>query len=125
MKRLAMLCAAIVVGTVAAYAAGPAKTMDTSAGTVLTDQNGMTLYTFDKDEAGVSNCYGKCAANWPPLMAPADANAEGDWSIVERKDGSTMWAYYGMPLYTFVGDEKPGDVTGDGKFGVWHVAKPE
>ena len=37
-----------------------------------------------------------------------------------------MWAYDGHPLYTFVEDKaKPGDITGDGKGGVWHVAKGE
>ncbi|MCB1351011.1 MAG: hypothetical protein KDK11_21085, partial [Maritimibacter sp.] len=30
----------------------------------------------------------------------------------------------GMPLYTWVNDTAPGDVTGDGVNGVWHLAKP-
>ena len=36
-----------------------------------------------------------------------------------------MWAYDGHPLYTFVEDKAPGDVKGEGKGGVWHVAKEE
>jgi predicted lipoprotein with Yx(FWY)xxD motif len=36
-----------------------------------------------------------------------------------------QWAAKGMPLYSYVGDRKPGDVTGDKKNGVWHVAHPE
>ena len=41
------------------------------------------------------------------------------------KDGkpAKMWAYNGWPLYTFIKDAKPGDVTGDGVGGVWHVVK--
>ena len=39
---------------------------------------------------------------------------EGEWTIVERTDGTKMWAYEGKPLYTFIKDKKPGDVTGDG-----------
>ena len=73
----------------------------------------------------MSNCYDKCAVAWPPFMAAADAKAEGEWTLVERKDGSKMWAYEGKPLYTFVDDKKAGDVTGDGKGGVWHVAKSD
>ncbi len=46
---------------------------------VLTNSAGMTLYTFDKDSDGKSACNGPCAANWPPLMAAADAKAGGDW----------------------------------------------
>ena len=34
-----------------------------------------------------------------------------------------MWAYDGHPLYTFIEDKAPGDMTGEGKGGVWHVAK--
>ena len=92
---------------------------------MLVDHNGMTLYTYDKDSDGKSACNGQCAQNWPPLMAEAGAKAEGEWSVVKRDDGSMQWAYDKKPLYTFVMDKKAGDVTGDGKMGVWHVAKPE
>ena len=92
---------------------------------MLVDAKGMTLYTYDKDAAGVSNCTGQCAQNWPPLKAEAGAKAEGEWSLVKRDDGSLQWAYDGKPLYTFINDKQPGEVTGDGKMGVWHVAKPE
>jgi len=102
----------------------PAKATDTAKGKALADGKGMTLYTFDKDEAGKSNCNGGCAANWPPLMAPAGAKPSGNWSVVTRDDKSTAWAYKGKPLYTFAKDGKPGDVTGDGVGGVWHLATP-
>ena len=92
---------------------------------MLVDQNGMTLYTYDKDSDGKSACNGQCAQNWPPLMAEAGAKAEGEWSVITRDDGSMQWAYDSKPVYTFVMDKKAGDVTGDGKMGVWHVAKPE
>ena len=85
----------------------------------------MTLYTFDKDEPNKSNCNGDCAKNWPPLMAAANARPEGEWTIVERTDGTRMWAYDGKPLCLWMKDKKPGDVTGDAVGGVWHVAKPD
>jgi predicted lipoprotein with Yx(FWY)xxD motif len=88
---------------------------------VLADAKGMTLYTFAKDTAGTSNCNDGCAKNWPPLMAAADAKPMGDWTIVKRADGSSQWAYKGMPLYTWVKDMKPGDATGDG-VGAWAAA---
>jgi predicted lipoprotein with Yx(FWY)xxD motif len=125
MKTIALGIAALLIGTAAAYAAGPAKTMESSAGKIYTDAKGMTLYTFDKDAAGKSNCDGDCAAKWPPFMAAKKAKASGDWSIVKRSDGSMMWAYEGKPLYTYVDDKKAGDVTGDGKGGVWHAAKAD
>jgi predicted lipoprotein with Yx(FWY)xxD motif len=119
MKRIGLGLAALAMSAGAAVAAEPAKI----AGGMWTDAKGMTLYIFDKDEAGKSNCYDKCATNWPPLKAGADAKADGDWTVVERTDGTKMWAYKGHPLYSFIGDKKAGDVAGDGKAGVWHVAK--
>jgi len=104
------------------YASGAIKSMKTDKGEVLTDSKGMTLYTYDKDEKGVSNCYDKCATNWPPLEAAAGASPDGDYTLVKRKDGSMQWAYDGMPLYLWKNDKKPGDMTGDGVGGVWHVA---
>ncbi|EKF40982.1 COG4315 family predicted lipoprotein [Nitratireductor indicus] len=107
------------------YAGGAIKTMESSGSEVLTDAKGMTLYIFDKDSAGMSNCYEQCAANWPPLMAGANAMADGDFSLVERKDGAKQWAHKGMPLYLWKNDMKPGDMSGDGVNGVWHTAKAD
>ena len=104
------------------YVGGAVKSTDIGGKMVLTGANGMTLYTFDKDTAGVTNCYDKCATNWPPLMADAAAAAEGDFTIVDRTDGTKMWAYKGAPLYYWKDDKAAGDVTGDGVGGVWHTA---
>jgi predicted lipoprotein with Yx(FWY)xxD motif len=126
--RLALLLGAAVFGTLATaafaedYVGGAIKTSDIGGKEVLTDTNGMTLYTYDQDTAGVTNCYEQCAVNWPPLMAAADAAADGDFTLVDRTDGTKMWAYKGMPLYLWIKDTKAGDTTGDGVGGVWHTA---
>ncbi|HET6619606.1 MAG TPA: hypothetical protein VFG64_06675 [Dongiaceae bacterium] len=100
---------------------GPFKEMKTAAGTVLTDPKGMTLYTYDKDEPGKSNCVDQCAVNWPPAMAAASDKPVGDLTIITRPDGTLQWADEGKPLYTFIKDQKPGDVTGDKMKDVWHA----
>ena len=41
--------------------------------------------------------------------------AEGEWTIVERTDGTKQWAYEGKPLYLYIEDKAAGDVTGEGK----------
>ena len=123
--RPAILAAALIAASAAlAQTAAPAKVADTSKGKALVDAKGMTLYTFDRDAAGKSACNGQCAQNWPPLMAAASASASGDWSVVTRDDGSKQWAYKGKPLYLWVKDTKPGEVTGDGVNNVWHIAAP-
>jgi predicted lipoprotein with Yx(FWY)xxD motif len=111
---LRMLAAGgLVLAGLVPAAAQPAMTGESSLGPILTDHNGMTLYTFDKDEGGMSACTGQCAENWPPLVAAADAQPEGDYTIITRDDGTKQWAYKGKPLYLWVKDTKAGDVTGD------------
>ncbi|WP_316978395.1 COG4315 family predicted lipoprotein [Shumkonia mesophila] len=105
-------------------AADSAMEMAGGAGKILVNEKNMTLYTFDKDTAGVSACYDACATNWPPLMAASGVMPSGKFSVVARKDGAMQWAYEGKPLYLWVKDAKAGDTTGDGVNGVWHVAKP-
>ena len=107
-----------------AQGAMPTKTGQSSAGPVLTDSKGMTLYTYDKDAGGKSTCNGQCATNWPPLMASADAKPMGDYTVVTRDDGAKQWAYKGKPLYAWAKDAKPGDTTGEGVNNVWHIARP-
>ena len=89
----------------------------------LTGNNGMTLYVFDKDSYNKSNCNGKCAENWPPLLVH-DQVIQNDYSIVIRDDGKSQLAFKGKPLYFWNKDEKPGDVKGDGFNNLWHIAKP-
>jgi predicted lipoprotein with Yx(FWY)xxD motif len=93
--------------------------------TILTNADGMTLYTYDNDKPGVSNCNGGCAKKWPPLEATTEGLQEGDYSVITRKDGRLQWAYYGKPLYTWIKDKEPGQTSGDGLGGKWHVAKPD
>lgn len=117
-----VLAAALLSAALVGCAGVPTKVADG----VLTNEGGMTLYTFDKDAAGSgkSVCNGPCAKNWPPLMAAEGATASGNYSIITRDEGARQWAYKGKPLYLWIKDQKPGDKTGDGFNKVWSVAKP-
>ena len=119
---------AIAIALAFGVAAGAAFAKDAPArfsNGILTDDAGMTLYTFDKDAAGSgrSVCNGQCATNWPPLGAGAADTAAGDWSIIARDDGSKQWAYKGKPVYRWTKDQKPGDQTGEGVINAWHVVR--
>ena len=88
---------------------------------VLVNGAGMTVYTFDKDSPGASNCIGPCAATWPAVAAPASVAAP--YSVITRDDGARQLAYKDKPLYTFKKDLKPGDRNGDNFKDIWHVVK--
>ncbi|WP_448625950.1 COG4315 family predicted lipoprotein [Geodermatophilus sp. URMC 64] len=115
----------------AASADAVLKTADTDLGTVVVDGEGMTVYYFDKDTAasGTSACSGQCLANWPPVTADSDSpevdGVTGTVGTITRDDGTTQVTLNGLPLYTWVKDRKPGDVTGQGVQGVWWVVAPD
>jgi predicted lipoprotein with Yx(FWY)xxD motif len=125
-KLIVLTITAVFAGAAVAFAQmTPTKIGDSAKGKVLTNEQGLTLYVFDKDSPGKSACNGPCATNWPPLAAGAGAMAMSDYTIITRADGSKQWAYKGRPLYNWKNDKKPGDVTGDGMLkGAWHIAQP-
>lgn len=99
-------------------------------GAILVGANGMTLYLFLNDTAGLSVCYDQCAVNWPPLLVAAGEEVEaaegidGDIAIIERTDGTYQVSYNGQPLYYWIQDLVPGDTTGDSVGDVWYVVVP-
>ncbi|OBZ93942.1 lipoprotein [Pararhizobium polonicum] len=124
MRFLPLVTAFSIVAAASAFAASPVQTVEAGKGKVIAAENGMTLYTFKKDKMGLSTCYDDCAKKWPPYLGTASAKAEGDYTLVDRKDGKKQWALKGMPLYFWVKDTKKGDATGDGVGKVWDAARP-
>ena len=101
-------------------------------GRILVDAKGRTLYLFEKDKGTTSSCYGACASGWPPYTTTGAPQAGSGAAAsllgtTTRTDGTTQVTYKGHPLYYFVGDTKPGEVTGEGvnAFGAkWYVLAP-
>jgi predicted lipoprotein with Yx(FWY)xxD motif len=100
---------------------GTVQLADNSAlGTkVLVDDQGRTLYLFEKDQQpGSSTCSGACARDWPPLTTKGKATVgsglqSSSLSTFKRDDGTTQVAYAGHPLYLYIGDTQPGDANGN------------
>ncbi len=98
---------------------------DTSLGSVLVDDHGLTLYMFTKDsQGGDSTCYDQCEAKWPVLEGTLTAGSGVDGSLigtVARTNGTTQATYNGWPLYYFAPDTAAGEVKGQGVGEVWYV----
>jgi predicted lipoprotein with Yx(FWY)xxD motif len=94
-------------------------------GMVLVNASGRTLYRYTPDKKGKSTCSGQCAAYWPALMAKGKvtagtgANAKLVGTI--KRGSGLQVTYAGWPLYTYVGDKKAGQMTGEGVEKTWYV----
>lgn len=120
-----LLVLAILAAVAAPALAAPADVVlqQRGRGALITDTKGMTLYFFERDDQPEkSTCVGPCAQQWPPLLAPADAKADGDWTTFARGDGAKQWAFRGQPLYRYSRDTQPGDDNGDGVLNQWRTA---
>jgi len=105
------------------------KIARTSVGTVLASSRGLTLYYYSEDKpgSGKSVCTGGCAGAWPPLAAPVRAPAgvrlPGPLGMITRPGGLKQVTINGYPIYTYAGDKAPGQASGNGIEGAWHVIK--
>jgi predicted lipoprotein with Yx(FWY)xxD motif len=143
MRIASPLRAVLLAGCVALLTAGTASgtshtvratvtVRSTSLGKVLADQNGRTLYLFEKDRRGKSMCTGSCVSFWPPLLTSAKPRAGAAakvslLGVIRRTDGLTQVTYRGHPLYTFSLDKRPGQTKGEGldEFGAhWYAVSP-
>ena len=105
------------------------KTAKTSLGAVVVNGAGRTLYEFDKDTkgSGKSACNAGCIGLWPAVTAsgtPTVTGVTGTVGTITRDDGTKQVTLNGRPLYTYAGDSKPGDTTGQGYMGIWWVVGP-
>jgi predicted lipoprotein with Yx(FWY)xxD motif len=109
-------------GTPPKTANGQAATIgveNSSLGKILEDTKGRTVYLFQKDKGTKSACTGACASAWPPVRVSgkpvvgtgASASQVG---TTKRSDGGRQVTYNGHPLYTYTGDQSPGDTNGQG-----------
>jgi predicted lipoprotein with Yx(FWY)xxD motif len=83
--------------------------------TVLTTIKGFTLYVHEWQGASGFSCDGSCAKSWKPLIyngtgtPTSTTKLPGKLSIGTDAQGHKVVFYQGYPLYTYVGDKKPGD----------------
>lgn len=85
---------------------------------LLTDKY-FSIYVSDRDGPNKSNCDEMCARKWPPMLAPASARPQGDWSIFERSPGVYQWAFRKRPLYSYSLDYDIRSLKGSDEPG-WH-----
>ena len=124
---LALLVAAVATPKTQPVATGPdvLKARDVAGVNLLTNAAGLTLYWFAPDISGKSVCYGSCAAYWPPVTGTPSPGpgVTGQLGTITRTGGGLQATYDGHPLYTYIGDNAPGQASGNNinlNGGLWH-----
>jgi predicted lipoprotein with Yx(FWY)xxD motif len=100
-------------------------------GRILFNGRDQAIYLFDREEEARSECYGACAAAWPPVLTKARPRAagrarQGLLGTIRRRNGKRQVTYAGHPLYYYA-HEGPRQVLCQGvdEFGgLWLVVKP-
>ena len=98
-------------------------------GTVLVNSKGRTLYMFVPDHRKKVTCKDRCAAVWPPLKVKTGQKPTAGGAARKKLlglDGRVV-TYNRWPLYTYVGDSKPGQANGQAtnlNGGLWYVMSP-
>ena len=102
----------------------------TVLGTYLTDNHGMTLYTFTHDTAGKSNCTGVCLTRWYPYGPGVSATGTYhlpmlpvNVGVIKGNNGMLQFTWKGMPLYHYFLDKTAGQTLGEGVLNAWYVVK--
>jgi predicted lipoprotein with Yx(FWY)xxD motif len=142
----AAACSALVLAacsssiTTASYTVTPTtatgvtlSTEPSPAGRILATPSGHTLYDFTPDTPTSSACTkGLCVQLWPPLLVTGTPRVGRGLrptlvGTIRRPSGQLQVTYGGHPLYTWIGDNKPGMVTGQAILnvgGYWYVITP-
>jgi predicted lipoprotein with Yx(FWY)xxD motif len=118
----AMLAAATQAGTSPSRPRAANGTLvalrTTALGTILADAHGRTLYLFEKDRDGMSMCNTTCVKYWPALTSHGPPRAgkgvrQPLLRLSRAGNGVQQVTYAGHPLYTFVGDKRAGQTSGE------------
>ena len=132
------VAALTLLGVAVANASGPPaaaagagvtlKTVKISGITVLTNTSGLTLYWFAPDTSATSKCTGSCTAYWPPVSGnpKAGPGVTGKLGTIKRPGGGLQATYDGHPLYTYIGDNGPGQAQGNNlnlNGGLWYEVR--
>lgn len=105
-----------------------AKAVHSGGKTLLATTKGHTLYSLSAERHGKFICTAKsgCTSLWTPLTVASGVVPQGPVKLgtVHRPEGTVQVTFRGRPLYTYAGDERPGQTNGEGlkDVGTWHAA---
>jgi predicted lipoprotein with Yx(FWY)xxD motif len=98
------------------------------AGEIVANADGHTLYTYNPRfnargpvisadrvklaSEGVCDAECRTTDEWIPVLADANAQSMGNWTVINNDEGARQWAFKGKALYTNNRDKAPGEFKG-------------
>lgn len=125
-RRTAIVLVAVMVAGGALGALALARTRarrpalqlrQTKLGRILVDSRGFTVYAFTRDRKNVDRCarIRNCLSVWPVVAPTRPLAGRGVRASLIRtitvRRGVRQLTYAGHPLYTYVGDRHPGQIS--------------
>jgi predicted lipoprotein with Yx(FWY)xxD motif len=116
MGRIALLVVLAAAAFAPAAEASTVKVSSTRYGDILVNGKGRVVYLFTKEKTAKSRCYGNCATAWPPVLTAGKPRAGKGATAklvgtTKRKSGKRQVTYNGHPLYYYIADKRPGQIT--------------
>lgn len=115
------VCAAATLPVALAGASGTRAKLalrQTKVGMILVNSRGFTLYAFSRDKRDTDACQRirHCLTVWPPLTTSGKAIAgrgvkRSLIGAIRLRNGAHQVTYAGHPLYTYLGDVRPGQTS--------------
>jgi predicted lipoprotein with Yx(FWY)xxD motif len=130
MRRLLPIVLLVAVGSAAA--ASPAVTVKAgklkSVGAIVVTGQGLTLYHMSSETKGSIKCLGVCTTIWQPLTVSGGGKPTAGPGINasklgtrKRPDGKVQVTYFGLGLYRYVHDARPGQAGSQALGGNWYA----
>ena len=106
--------------------------MSGTSETILDGDLERSVYYSSSDTPTSVACQGICTQTWVPFLKPVAPligspypnGPNGTLTWVRGADGCQA-EYNGHPLYTYAGDLRPAEATGEGLLGTWFVVTPD
>ncbi|TSD45921.1 hypothetical protein FFI94_006905 [Rhodococcus sp. KBS0724] len=103
------------------------KTADSPLGTITVDGEGMTVYIYDPDEEHPTgdSCDESCLRYWPAVTSVTDSpvteGINAAIGTVPGPEGSFQVTVNGKPVYRYLDDQVPGDMSGQSIGSLWFM----
>ncbi len=83
----------------------PCQTCGVATWRYFATASGKALYVFGVEGRKKTACATACSQGFSPFLVPTGAPATGEWTLIRHGTGHSQWAYQGLPVFTYDGED--------------------